>query len=104
MTSFGETSAVRFIPCGVISNAHEIKMAKTKPSARNTTKTFINQPGASKVGKKIVHSGFRPTAADLPINWQDVDLCPRAGANPANKTTASPKLSDVTVRHQRSET
>src|SRR5438067_53150 len=53
MTSPGEISAVRFIPSGVISNAHEMNTAKRKPSARSTTKTFITHGGASKVGNRI---------------------------------------------------
>ena len=53
MTSSGETSAVRFIPSGVISKAHEIIRATTKPSARNTVNAFITQLGASNVGNKI---------------------------------------------------
>src|SRR5437016_12492009 len=52
-TSSGETSTVRFIPSGVISNAQEIVTAKMKPSARKTVKAFITQVGASKVGNKI---------------------------------------------------
>jgi len=41
------------VPSGVISNAHEIITAKTKPSAMITTSAFITQDGASKVGKRI---------------------------------------------------
>src|SRR6266480_1584271 len=52
-TSSAETSAVRFIPSGVISNAHEIATARMKPSARNTVSAFMTQVGASNVGNKI---------------------------------------------------
>jgi hypothetical protein len=49
----GEISAVRFIPCGVMSKIHERIAERTKPSARSTTTTFIIHGGASKVGRKI---------------------------------------------------
>src|SRR6266436_7976457 len=51
MTSLGEISAVRFIPSGVISNAHEIITEMTNPKASKTTNAFITQAGASNVGR-----------------------------------------------------
>ena len=48
----GETSFVRFRPSGVASNAQEIITDMTKPKASRTTKAFITQFGASKVGKQ----------------------------------------------------
>ena len=53
MNSSGETSAVRYIPCGVISNAHAMISASTNPAAITVTNTFITQPGASNVGNRI---------------------------------------------------
>src|SRR2546421_2775215 len=49
----GGTSSVRFRPSGVASNAHEIITEITNPKARKTTKAFITQVGASKVGRRI---------------------------------------------------
>ena len=49
----GGTSSVRFRPSGVASNAQEIITKMTNPKARNTTKAFITQVGASNVGSKI---------------------------------------------------
>ena len=45
--SLGETSSVRFIPSGVISNAQAITSAIGNPSATIATNTFITQAGAS---------------------------------------------------------
>src|SRR5439155_16922387 len=42
-TSSAEMSDVRFIPSGVISNAHEIMTARMKPSERKTVNAFITQ-------------------------------------------------------------
>src|SRR4029077_6624944 len=50
MESLGKTSSARLIPSGVISNAHERMSAAGKPETITTTKTFITQGGASKVG------------------------------------------------------
>src|SRR6266404_1627041 len=48
--SLGATSSARLIPSGVISKAQARIRATGKPRTRTTTKTFITQAGASKVG------------------------------------------------------
>ncbi len=58
----GETSFVRFRPSGVASKAQEIIAEMTKPKARRTTKAFITQTGASKVGSKIDAAWIRSHA------------------------------------------
>jgi len=52
MNSLGEMLSVRFIPSGVISKAQAMTSAMGKPAAITVTKTFITQPGASKVGNR----------------------------------------------------
>ena len=47
------TSAVRFIPSGVISKFHEMTTATMKPSASKMMNAFNIQDGASRFGKKI---------------------------------------------------
>jgi len=49
----GEMSAVRFIPCGVMSKTHARIAERMKPRARNTTIAFIIHGGALNVGRKI---------------------------------------------------
>src|SRR5712692_12013873 len=49
----GGTFSVRFRPCGVASNAHEIITEMINPRARKTTKAFITQVGALNVGSRI---------------------------------------------------
>src|SRR5438874_6986346 len=52
-TASGGTFSVRFRPSGVASNAQEIITEMINPKPRKTTKAFITQVGASKVGSKI---------------------------------------------------
>src|SRR6266446_1447200 len=53
MTSSGETFSVRFIPSGVISNAHEITSATGKPTKISTTAAVVRLSGRCNAGTMV---------------------------------------------------
>src|ERR1700730_7792164 len=65
MTSSGETFSVRFIPSGVISNAHEITSAIGKPTKVNTTTAVVRPSGRCRAGTLVAVTWMtsQPTTA-----------------------------------------